>query len=182
MTSDQVEAHYIKLFGEPTREACFTGSGSSIQVYKWDERSNPEEVALYATLGISDQVLPDDPNHRIELFTGLLPAEDRIAKTLAMLGLYPDPEASELADGHTVTFTEPLWAGTEMSTYLVTEPDIEIIPVLQGTDGLHVIFLRVIPIYPSELEFKVKHGAEGLMKHWEQREVPFWNPNRTPNP
>ena len=87
MISDHVEAHYIKVFGEPTRKARFTtGVGSSIQVYKWDERSNPEEVALYATLGISDQALPQAPNHRIEVCTGLLPSEDRIAKSLAMLG------------------------------------------------------------------------------------------------
>jgi len=69
-----------------------------------------------------------------------------------------------------------------MSTYSVTKPDTEIIPVLQGTDGLHVIFLQVIPIYPSELEFKVKRGAEGLLRRWEKSGVPFWNPNRTPNP
>ncbi len=170
------------MFGEPTRKARFTDSGLSIQVYKRDENSNPEGVALYATLGICDQVLPHDPNHRIELFTGLLPSEDRIAKTLAMLGLYYDAEADELADGHSITFTEPLRTGTKMSTYLVTDPNTEIIPVLQGPDGLHVIFLEAIPIYPSELEFKLKHGAEGLIRRWEKSGVPFWNPHRTPNP
>ena len=182
MTSDQVEAHYIKVFGEPTREAHFTELGISVQIYKWDERSNPQEVALYATIGSSDHLLPHDPNHRIEFFTGFLPSEDRVAKALAMLALYPAVEAGELADGHTLTFTEPLWPGTEMSTFLVMEPDTEIIPVLQGPDGLHVIFLQAIPIYPSELEFKVKHGAEGLIRRWEKSGVPFWNPNRTPNP
>ena len=127
-------------------------------------------------------VRDEEPDHRIEMFTGLLPAKDDIALALAMLASNPLREGTDLEHGHTVTFADSLWEHTEMRSFLLLRPIAEIAPTLRLDHGLHVEFLQAIPIFASELSFKNEHGAEALMQRWESRQVGFWDPNRGQDP
>lgn len=173
-----VREHYLNVWGDPSREACFSRGECTIEVLKWDAERNPQEVAMYGTLGASERQDPEFPAHRMEFLAGFRPELDDIAQALAMLA------TSEAAvdDGHTVTFSEPLWRGTRARTFLVLRPPEEIVPPLLLADGRHVEFLQAIPIFPSELAFKKRNGAEGLLAHWEKRRVPFWDPDRSAEP
>lgn len=154
--------------------------GKETDLYKWDADKNPEGVALYATAGMSEYPLVDyDPKHRLELYTGLLPARDHIANPLSMLALSPVIRGKHLGADHTMTFPEPLWPGTEMHSFLVRKPLVEIVPPL-ALENVHIQFLQAIPIFSSEVEFKSKHGADALMRAWFEAKVAFWNPDRSP--
>lgn len=181
--ADEVRKHYLRLWGEPSRTAEFRIEGRGVEIYKWDAARNPEQVNLYVTLGISNYPLPGHgPGHRLEFFLGLNPAQDGVAKPLAMVGLDPVLHGTELAHGHTVTYPEPLWKGTKMRSFLILRPVTEIVPPLVLNPTLDVEFLQAIPLFPSEVAFKSKHRIDGLLDRWRAAKVPFWNPNRQADP
>lgn len=186
MSSEAIERHYASYWGSPSRRASFSGPGDqTVEILKWDANVNPEGVALYATIGASFGSADDDtPSHRVEFIVGLLPEDDEVAKSLALLAMYPSTEKGSVDHGHTVTFAEPVLPGTDMRTFLILRQRRElheILPALPLRSGIHVEFLKAIPIFPSELEFKKAHGLDGLLDRWEDAKVPFWNPKRSPS-
>jgi len=179
--TEAVRDLYRAHWGEPSRRARFEVGEFSIEVYKWAADANPEGVALYATVGASEQPMAGhDPNHRVEFFVGLVPERDDVASALAALGLYSAREGVALDHGHTVPADGPLWPGTQMETFLVLRPLSDFLPALELSDGLHVDFLQAVPLFDAERAFKAEHGAEALLDRWEKAGVPFWNPERAP--
>lgn len=169
---------YRARWGPPARSAAFQVGGLSAEVLKWPERTS-EGVALYAAIGASAYAAPGrPPGHRSEFYVGLLPERDEIASPLAALALYGRREGVALGDGDTVPSDGPLWPGTTMAALLITRPRREIMPALVLDGGLHVEFLQVTPIHPSERRFKAARGADALWAHWEQSAVEFWNRDR----
>ncbi len=183
MITDEVLDHYVRLWGAPERTARFTAFGHTAYVYKWDEGTHPEQVNFYATNGASaHQMQGGAPEHRVELFAGLTPGADEIAKALAMASIDPVLHETSIGHGHTITYQEPLWAGSEMCSFLIIRPRSEIVPILLTSDELHVNFLQAIAVFPSEVEFNKLHGADALLRSWQSRGVAFWNPHRSPEP
>jgi hypothetical protein len=181
--ADAVRDLYRARWGEPTRQAHFEVDEFAIDILKWDADANPEGVTLYATVGASTRPLAGrDPDHRVELFVGLLPAQDAIASPLAALGLYSTREAVALDHGHTVPAGGPLWPGSSMHTFLVVRSRDDFLPPLELPDGLHIEFLQAIPLFDPELEFKRKHGADTLLRRWEESGVRFWDSDRELEP
>ncbi|WP_020393290.1 suppressor of fused domain protein [Kribbella catacumbae] len=48
--------------------------------------------------------------------------------------------------------------------------------------GVHIEFLQVVPVFESERRFTIEHGADALLKRWEEAGVPFWDPRRSAEP
>lgn len=172
---------YVASWGEPSMKAVFRVAGLEAEVCKWDAEVAPEGVALYATIGSSAYPMAGrDPKHRVEFFAGLVPPRDAVASPLAALALYSVREGVAVGHGDTVPADGPLWAGTDMRRFLVLSPLSDIISPLELPDGMHVEFMQAIPIFESELAFKARHGAAGLLERWQESGVAFWNPDRLP--
>ncbi len=177
---EAVRRTYRALWGEPSRTAEFRKGELRVEVEKRGAEANPEGVALYATVGASRHALPGwDPSHRLEFILGLLPERDGVASALAALALYPAREGEPLDHGHIVPADGPLWADTEMDSFLVMRPVTEIVPAIEA-DGLHVEILQAIPIFPSEREGLRRQSADQMLDDWQARGVPFWDPEREP--
>jgi hypothetical protein len=184
MILDAVRAHYVSLWGEPSRVIPLHTRGYHIDIYKWDASATSEEVTIYATLGASAFEQPGyAPSHRFEFYTGLLPEKDEMAVVLADVAIYSVKEQAPIGPGHTITFLEPLWPGTRMSSVSLERSDVDLIPILANQqDRVHVEFLMITPLYPSELQFKKDHSLDALIEHWWKHDVAFWDPNRPPEP
>ena len=181
LVTDDVREHYVALWGEPSRTASYELLGHAIDVYKWDAVRSPEQVNLYATLGAALYSWPGHAlTHRVEFFVGLEPAQDEVARALAMAALDPVINGTTLDHGHSITFAEPLWPGTAMHSMLVLRPVLEVVPVLVTKDRVHVGFMQMIPVYPAEVRFKEERQVDTLLQHWRSTNVAFWNPNRQP--
>ena len=183
---DAVRDSYRARWGKPARTTRFGGDKVvkiAIEVLKWDSKSNPEGMTLYATVGASASPMAGrPPGERIELFVGLQPERDKIAGALAALALYPAREGVTLEHGHTVPSDGPLWPGSAMSSFLVVRARPGFLPPLELPDGLSVEFLQVIPIYESERAYKKAQGVDALIDCWTEARTPFWDPDRPPNP
>ena len=174
---------YLARWGNPSRQGRFDVVDVPVDVYKWDASPDTLGVALYATVGASEFAPPGHhPTHRVEFLIGLLPPKDEVAKPLAMLASYQRREATALDHGHSVTFAEPFWPGTELQTFLVMRPFPDVLETLELPGSIHVGFLQVIPLFPVEQSFKAAHGADELMLRLEEAGVPFWDPGRLPGP
>ena len=183
MTLQAVSDLYLARWGQPSRTATFQVGEFAVDIYKWNAETTREGVNLYATVGASArQMVGRDPLHRTEFFIGLLPAMDAVASPLAALALYSAREGVPVGHADTVPAGGPLWLGTEMCRFLVMRPISDIIQPLTLADGTHLEFLQALPIYESEFVYKKDHGAEALLERWEQSQVPFWNPSRSPAP
>jgi hypothetical protein len=179
MVVEAVRDLYWARWGEPMRKARFEIGELGIEILKWDADANPEEVALYATVGASGWPLADrDPDHRVEFFVGLSPAQDGIASALAALGLYAAREGVALDHGHSVPAGEPLWPGSQMQSFLVVRPRPDFLPPLELQHGLHLEFPRAIPVFEAELAFNRKYGVEALLGRWQEADVQFWDSDR----
>ncbi len=141
-------------------------------------------MTLYATLGAS--VFPQPcrvSTHRLEFYTGLLPELDAIATVLADVAIYSVKEQAPIGPTHSITWLEPLWPGTQMCSIFLDRSAVDLVPTLSSPeDGIHVEFLSVTPLYPSELQYKKDHSLEALIEHWRMLNVRFWDPHRPPEP
>jgi hypothetical protein len=183
MIVESVRKHCVRQFGVPSRSADFAIFDRSIAVLKWGADRTREGVDLYVTLGTSSQPMAGHgDDHRVEFYAGLFPPNDDIAKPLALLSFEASANGMKLDHGHSVSFPEQLWSGTEMHGFLLLRPRSTIIPDLSLAVGLHVEFLQAVPAFPSEIDFKSERGIAELLNRWEQRRVPFWDPRRVPDP
>jgi Suppressor of fused protein (SUFU) len=179
--TEAVRSWYRTKWGEPSRTANFRVGGLEVDVLKWRPDVTLEGVHLYATSGSSARSMPGaDSKHRIEFILGLQPARDEVASPLAALALYPTREMVRLDHGHTVPASGPLWRGTEMRRFLVLRQIQPIIEPLALATGVHIEFLQAVPIFESELAYKVEFGLEDLLRFWRERGVRFWNSDRGP--
>ncbi len=183
MIFDRVRSHYVNQpgWGEPSREAEYTFGDETYEVYKWDAKRHPDGVNFYATNGASSYV-PASRKHRFEIFMGLLPEADDVALSLAKAASFPTREKTDVSDGDTITFQDPLWPGTAMRSLLITRPLQELVPQLKLEDGTHAEFLQALPLHDSELALIKKEGPEALLERWRSApRVKYWNPNRPPS-
>lgn len=180
MTSENVRAHYLSVWGEPSREAVFSLGEHKIEIFKWSHDRTDEGVNLYATCGAGRVALSgSDGGHRVEFVTGLLPEEDGIARGLAILGTYPLTGHS-ISYGESITLPDPLWPGGRMKSFLAVRPMEDLVRDLALPDGSHVQFMNVVPVYESELKLRNGRSAEWLIGELNDNGVPWWDPRREP--
>ena len=84
----------------------------------------------------------------------------RVLKTLARMPYY---EKSWLGLHHDVDFGDPFSSETKMCGVLLDIFDESVRP-LRLENGDQLILYNVIPIYRSEMEYKVEHDAEALLE------------------
>lgn len=174
--SRDVARYYQSLWGKPSRVLNYRGSGARLQIHTWGITDTDMGVELYATVGASTGKAAGD--HRVEFILGLDPGRDEAISSLASLGSFPIL-AGELDKGETVTLSEPLWPGTEMRAFLMVPEVEDFIPPLV-TRRMHVQFLRVMPIYDSEIDLKKEHGPGWLMDELFDQGLGMWDPQRRP--
>ena len=174
-----VRSYLLSTWGEPDREAEFEKDGSVVGVLKWRAGTRTEGVTLYATVGASDLPLQGvDPEHRQEYFVGLLPECDDIASPLAWLGVYAHSAVEALAPGHTYRGLDSLVDGRGFQGFLLFTPLSGKPAPIALPDGRHIEFLMTVPAFADELDFARAHGVDELLSVTEERQVPFWDPNR----
>ncbi len=184
--ADAVREHYARLWGTPSRVTPFRYGQHELDVQKWSALSNPWEINVYATVGASSFPQVGYPvSHRFEFFIGLLPAEDAVEKILANIAFFSLREQTSIGHGHSIEWTDsPLWPGTSMNGILMhrTHDDLVSVLALEESEHVHVEFLDITLLHPSELQFKRQHSMEALFEHWYKHDVEYVDPRRPPEP
>lgn len=149
------------------------------------------DVWTYVTSGMSDlpMTLPDDlaaRNARAEMMIHLPDAWGRQIAALApgapdadavfwpislmkFLARMPHENGTWLGDGHTVPFGEPVAPDTRMDGVIVHGaflPDDKFQMTLPGGDVVN--FLSYTPLYPEEMEFKLREGSDALYDRFDR--------------
>ncbi|MFE2265616.1 suppressor of fused domain protein [Streptomyces griseosporeus] len=173
---------FLRTWGEPQREASFrTRDGHDIRILKWVEGEGEDELTFYRTSGVCDIPVPGaEAGHRQEFFLSCDPECDDVAESIAQVGIYAARSGKALAARTVYRAPGPLWPGTELAGFVVTTPFDGEATSLTLADGRHIEFLMLVPAFPTELDYAVRHGIDALIDAQERAEVDFWNPYRAP--
>lgn len=189
--------HYVKHFGlEPLTRHLYTRHDlpdavpSPLNVLQFGPLSD-HAYWVYATAGMSrkSMVLPSqDADTSGEIRGELLLYSDQslegIADSLAGIATYPFTNQTFLAEGHTIggKLGRGVVPGSPITDILVAKPlyEEEDFEVIDLGDDCHAHVLWVLPIYPSERQYKIKHGFAALIDLFEQNEVDAIDSRRPP--
>ncbi|WP_406440275.1 suppressor of fused domain protein [Streptomyces sp. NBC_00631] len=189
-----VEARLTTALGEPDARAAVTFLGTDrIEVLRFHEDLQGENVVRYATLGMSAHPMADptamvaDPvkGPRAELVLSVragLAETDKVLRALAVLAASPQVEGLVVTPGASLDVGDPLWPGAPFTSVLVGEPgglveDLELDAPLDP-----VRFLPLLPMTPNEAAWKRVHGAEALQERWLANGTDLRDPHRTSVP
>lgn len=179
MNLEQLNESYRRTLGFPSRASEFFARGRKVEVFKWEPSEHASDVFLYVTSGFSLYEFSDDPSHRAELFIGLIPDEDGVARGVAATAFELMFRDVVPQHGLVVTFAEHLWPAAPFVGFVITHPLVEVVPAIE-VDEVHVFFYQLIPVTQSEGDYIRKNGYEALRLIWESSRVPFWDPHRSP--
>lgn len=174
MAMSSIQNHYVRKFGVPCRTAEYTTSTNSVEVFKWNQSQTDEGVTLYATSGASTYL--GDSSKSCEFFIGITPEVDDIAEALADVAIEGSGSKQRPVSGDSITLSYPLWSLTEISSFMFTDGDEIIPPII--IDSRKINFIQLVPLYPSELAFKISHDEESLWKKFQKKNVPYWDSSR----
>jgi hypothetical protein len=176
MTKQAAAKVYERKYGVPSRSAKFVApTGEVVEVLKWTEQKTGEGVTIYATLGSS--FVLGDSDRTCEFFIGLTPDADDVVAALAEVALDGNGTKNIPGVGDSITLAYPLWKGTEMRSFLFTDGH-ELIPSLTETVQ-RIDFIKLVPLFSSELEFKRQFGDKALWEKFESMAIPYWDPHRS---
>ncbi|MFG2954490.1 suppressor of fused domain protein [Streptomyces sp. NPDC048291] len=185
-----VEARLTTALGEPDARAAVTFLGTDrIEVLRFHEDLQGENVVRYATLGMSAHPMADptavvaDPvkGPRAELVLSVragLAETDKVLRALAVLAASPQVEGLVVTPGASLDVGDPLWPGAPFTSVLVGEPgglveDLELDGPLDP-----VRFLPLLPMTPNEAAWKRVHGAGALHERWLANGADLRDPHR----
>ncbi len=186
---DAVEEHIMKYFGEPewtleeNRHRSIKNGKMRVDLYciPPSHRLNLQTI-ITCGMGAYKMKMPEgmDPSDheqdsdRAELIVSLPPewkpreAADEYnwpARMLYVLGHFPETTGGAVFWGSCIDFGEPFYEGTRFSGVVLTLPYGEKNgDVCKLPNGERVCFYQVIPVYPEEIEFGLKHGAQKLIE------------------
>ncbi|GAA2444964.1 suppressor of fused domain protein [Streptomyces glaucus] len=173
---------FIREWGEPLREASFrTRDGHDIRILKWVGGEGEDGLTFYRTSGACDVPVPGaDGKHRQEFFLSRGPGCDDIAESIAQAGIYAARSGRALAARNIYRAPGPLWPGTGLAGFVVTDPFEGEATSTVLADGRHVEFLMLVPAFPAELDYASRHGTGALADAQERAGVHFRDPYRKP--
>ncbi|MEV7325798.1 suppressor of fused domain protein [Streptomyces sp. NPDC093970] len=173
-----VEARLTTALGEPDARAAVTFLGTDrIEVLRFREDLQGEDVLRYATLGMSAHPMADptatlaDPveGPRAELVLSVragLAETDKVLRALAVLAASPQVEGVIVAPGASLDVGGPLWPGAPFTSVLVGEPGGLVEDLALDAPFDPVRFLPLLPMTPNEAAWKRVHGAQALQERW----------------
>ncbi|MER6539590.1 suppressor of fused domain protein [Streptomyces sp. 900105755] len=185
-----VEARLTTALGEPDARAAVTFLGTDrIEVLRFHEDLQGENVVRYATLGMSAHPMTDptamvaDPvqGPRAELVLSVragLAETDKVLRALAVLAASPQVEGLVVAPGASLDVGGPLWPGAPFTSVLVGEPGglVEDLELDEPLDPVR--FLPLLPMTPNEAAWKRVHGAGALQERWLANGADLRDPHR----
>lgn len=174
-----IHDYYQLKFGEQDQKFEFRAAdGCAVDVLMWLPSKTDLDVVMYATQGAYAWLKGAET--LCEFFIGLtrdsIGVAEEIAASMAEVAaegignrMAPDP-------GDTVLLPDPLWQGTLMDTFLITNGDELIAPLEAGAAAKKPVrFLQLVPLFGRELAYKQEHGEAAMWDAFEKQEVPYWD-------
>jgi hypothetical protein len=180
-TWQPVRDHYVARWGEPEQSfrpvRTRNQTGFPGEIVGWPKgRAGSPDVTIYATVGASTFV--SEHGHASEFFCRMGDDCPGVAEGLADVCTVVHCRGLDIGHGSTLTFPKPLWRGTKMQAMLCVAQKGVLEPL--AGPGWHVEFHQAIPVFTHEVDIKRRDGVDGLLAWWQEHEIRFWDPHRTP--
>jgi hypothetical protein len=90
--------------------------------------------------------------------------------------------ARSVASGRGVVISAVHRAGRPLLAHAGDQDELVPVLVVDGDEPLHIEFLDIALLHPSEVAFKQQHSLEVLFEHWYRHDVNYVDPRRPPEP
>jgi hypothetical protein len=168
-----IQEHYLRYLGQPERRFVIDDmpapAPNPISILEIAPSSDGDCWA-YATVGAIRIPMPTPEKlfgsrkERIELLILSDRQCDELQGILTSLIAYPFCKQTWLGVGHTIPGPKGVTDDSPLTDILLTEPQwLEGLGVLHHSDDDHTRVLCVMPIYPSERDFKVERGYDAFL-------------------
>jgi hypothetical protein len=174
-----LELHYEKILNaeySSARDFLLRNKRGVITTYKWTDKC---DWGVYVTTTATNCGFINVSKRRVEFYLGI--NKDIYETSDLLTGLTAELLDVETlpAAGETFDNIAPLWSSTAMTALLLAQVGSIQFPSII-VDGVCVSFLKVIPIYRSELVYKKAFGHHDLLEKMRTSETEYWNINRKP--
>jgi hypothetical protein len=175
---EELREHYVAVVGsEPEYHEMRTRSGESVGVFEWPKGTSRMGVHLYASAGATRHG-PGAKEHAVELFLGVNTGSDAVKEGFANMILSVLKSNTVPQHGVFVAGNWNVIKGRKFTGWVLTERPDDLIPELRLTDGRHVVFLDVLPVFPEEAGYRHGNRSDELFGIWEESGLKSWDLDR----
>ncbi len=100
---------------------------------------------------------------------------------LKMIAKLPIEKESWLSWGHSIDYGDPVSDETQFCAVMLIDSMFSIeSTVCKLSDDDEVNFYQIVPLYRSEIDFKIKNGANNLIREFSKNSLMIADPDRSP--
>jgi hypothetical protein len=163
----------------PSEKHCDSEYFQDLRLLSFESEYRGTPFTIVATLGMSSRpmnVSVASALRRAELLCYLPPSLKNRTWWLAWLAEFPFIDNTWLGHGHTIHMERPLFDGSALQHLLVLPSLVRPHRNMEEhvtVDGDPVGLWWIVPITPSELEYKRARGVDALLDAFDEKGLPF---------
>lgn len=177
----ELDAYYYQHVGHNhTSWGSSNGSSASaVVIREWEAESNRLGIHFYATFGMSLDTLRGASSHGNELYSGVSQASASYREALATLATNARNSCVTFQDCQILDLDFPVIDGLGFTGWIFFDRSKDLLPVLDLSNGAHVLLLDTAPIFTSEVEHAQNRGVDSLLDVWTSEGTEIWDLSRT---
>lgn len=178
-----LDYYQLKFDGYDQKFEFRASDGCAVDVLMWLPNKTDLDVVMYASQGAYAWLKGNE--YLCEFFIGLtrdsIGVAEEIATAMAEVAAEGIGQRIAPQPGDSIMLPDPLWQGTLMDSFLITDGDELIAPLDAGAVAKKPVrFLQLVPLFGRELAYKQEHGEDAMWDAFEKLEVPYWDAFRSP--
>jgi hypothetical protein len=131
-------------------------------------------VHFYATYGMSLAALRGSVTHGVELYSGVDEESDELRDALAALATNTRDSGIIFRDCEILDAEAPVMPGRAFTGWILFDRSDQLLPDLALSNGSHIKYLDVAPIFPQEIDFARTNGVDALLDLWTSEGTEVW--------
>lgn len=153
-------------------------SAPAVVVREWEAESNRLKIHFYATYGMSLRALRGESSHGNELYSGVSEASPGYVKAIAELATNARNSGIIFQDYQILNLEFPIFEKHDFTGWIFFDRSENLLPILNLSNGTHVTFLDVAPIFPAEVDHAQMQGVNALLDIWNAEGTEIWDLSR----
>jgi hypothetical protein len=118
-------------------------------------------------------------SHGNELYSGVSQGSASYREALATLATNARNSGVTFQDCQILDLDFPVIDGLGFTGWIFFDRSMGLLPVLDLSNGAHVLFLDTAPIFTSEVEHAHTNGVDSLLDVWTSEGTEIWDLSRT---
>ncbi|GGI85554.1 hypothetical protein GCM10007175_23310 [Pseudarthrobacter scleromae] len=172
---EELDAHYRAHVGpDPIRWGNRETWPPPVSLHEWNASSNRMGVHFYATYGMSLAALRGSVSHGVELYSGVDQKSDELRDAMAALASNARDSGTIFRDCEILDAQAAVIPGRTFTGWIFFDRSDQVLPDLALSNGCHIKYLDIAPVFPEEVEYSRANGVDALLELWNSEGTEVW--------